>query len=127
MRNYARSFCFACNGFFHAVRTERNLKLFVAGYVGSILVSLVLQIDGFSWAFILFSGGTFLAIELLNTALEHFSDAFDSHSKKQDDIHYAAIKATKDIAAAAALVSALAWVAVSLIVLLPPLLQLLGW
>ncbi len=126
MQSYLDSFLFACNGLRHAIATERNLKLFAAGYVASIIVSLMLGISLVGWAFVLLSGGTFLAIELLNTAIEDFSDAFDTHTKKQDDLHYQAIKATKDIAAAAALMSALTWIVILAIVLLPPLLPLLG-
>ncbi len=109
MRPYVQSLGFALNGLRHAFATERNLKLFGALYVLSWIIAAALKINRFEWTLVIFSGAVFLAIELINTALEHFSDAFDDHSKAQDDIHEHAIRATKDIAAGGSLVVAVAW------------------
>ena len=54
-----------------------------------------------------------------NTAIERFSDAFDTHTKGQSDAHTDAIRATKDIAAGAALVSAITWVIILALLFLP--------
>jgi len=67
---------------------------------------------------IIFSGGIFLSVELINTALERFTNAFDAHSQS---IHSPAIKATKDIAAGASLVCAVAWGVILCMIFLPKL------
>lgn len=109
MRPYFHSLGFAVTGIVHALKSERNLKLFATLYVISLLMGAFFGIDRVEWILLVFTGAVFLAVELLNTALEHFSDAFDDHSKAQDDVHEAAIRATKDIAAGAALMCASAW------------------
>ncbi len=110
MRPYLQSLGYALAGFAHAWKSERNLRLFIVLYVLSLLIGRLLSLGRMEWAFVVFSGAVFLAVELLNTALEHFSDAFDDHSRSQDDVHERAIRATKDIAAAGSLTVALAWV-----------------
>ena len=106
MFEYLKSIGHAFDGLVHAFLTERNLRLFGWFYVISLMLGVILHISIAEWAIVIFSGGIFLAVELVNTALEHFTDAFDTHSK---GIHYNAIKATKDIAAAASLVCGVAW------------------
>ncbi len=106
MRNYFKSLGHAFEGLFHAFITERNLRLFGILYLLSLMLGVTLRIALWEWQIVIFTGGVFLAIELINTALEHFTDAFDTHSK---GIHFDAIKATKDIAASASLVIGVAW------------------
>lgn len=106
MRRYLRSMSYAVEGLLHAVRTERNLRLFIVLYILSFVIATVLGLPLRDWQMVVFTGGIFLSVELVNTALEHFTDAFDEHSKS---IHRSAIKATKDIASAAALICGLAW------------------
>jgi diacylglycerol kinase len=112
MMGYVKSLGYALQGLRHAFVTERNLRLFGGLYAFSILLGWWMHIDARDWELLLFTGGVFLAIELMNTAIEHFSDAFDTHSKSQDDHHTHAIKCTKDIAAAASLVCLTVWVIV---------------
>lgn len=116
MQHYYRSLRFSLEGLFHALKTERNLKLFTALYVLSLIISTLLQLSVRDWEIVIFTGGVFLAVELLNTALERFTDAFDRHSQS---IHSPAIKATKDIAAGASLVCAVAWIVILSMIFLP--------
>ena len=118
MRHYYRSLPYALDGIWQAFSTERNLKLFTALYAISLLISWILQIAPRDWEVVIFTGGIFLAFELLNTALERFTDAFDRHSQS---IHTPAIKATKDIAAGASLICALAWGVILCIIFVPHL------
>ena len=110
MRKYVHSIGYALSGLSHAVTTERNFPLFIGAYILSLIAGLFLQLDLQQFAIVILSGGMFLAIELLNTALERFADAFDTHTRKQDDVHHKAIKRTKDVAAGAALIAILAWI-----------------
>lgn len=118
MTSYYTSFRFALDGLIRAFGTERNLQSFGAVYVMSLILGWILGIGARDWEVVIFTGAVFLSIELLNTALEHFTDAFDLHSKS---IHTSAIKATKDIAAGASLVCATAWGVILLMILLPHL------
>lgn len=119
MRRYAKSLCYAIEGLLHAFKTERNFRAFTGLYALSLLLSWFWNISVRDWQIVIFTGGIFLAVELVNTALENFADAFDTHSRKQDDHHTAAIKATKDIAAAASLLCAIAWGAILMIIFWP--------
>lgn len=116
MRSYILSLRFAYAGFRHAFATERNLRLFTVLYVSSLVIAALLDTNLRDWEMIIFSGGIFLSVELINTALERFTDAFDAHSRS---IHSQAIKATKDIAAGASLICALAWAIILCIIFLP--------
>ncbi len=116
MTSYYTSLRYALDGLFRAFGTERNLQSFGAVYVLSMLLGWFLGLSAREWETVIFTGAVFLSIELLNTALEHFTDAFDLHSKS---IHTSAIKATKDIAAGASLVCATAWGVILLMIFLP--------
>ncbi len=119
MTGYIKSLGYALEGFWHAFKTERNFKLFVLLYIVSIGAGVFFGITKANWEILFFAGGGFLAIELINTALEHFADAFDTHSKSQNDVHTHAIKCTKDIAAAASLTCLVGWGAVLAIIFWP--------
>ena len=127
MHNYFKSFGYALEGLRAAFTTERNLKFFGCVYVCSLLLGWFFAIGARNWEMVIFTGGLFFSVELINTALEHFADAFDDHTKSQNDHKTAAIKATKDIAAAASLVCALAWAMVLIIIFLPYVMTFLGW
>lgn len=118
MHNSLKSLRHAVDGLSHAFVTERNLRLFGVLYLLSLMLGVALQISLWEWQIVIVTGGIFLSFELINTALEHFTDAFDTHSQS---IHSSAIKATKDIAAGASLLCALAWAAVLCFIFLPHL------
>lgn len=116
MRNFYRSFRYAFSGLRHAFARERNLKFFTAVYVFSLVLGWIVELNLRDWQMVIFTGGMFLSVELLNTALERFTDAFDRHSQ---GIHTSAIKATKDIAAGASLVCAIAWAVILCMLFVP--------
>ena len=119
MRRYIHSVGYALSGWRAAIHVEHNLKVFVFTYGLSLLLGVWAGLSAVEWVVVLFSGAVFLSIELLNTAIERFTDAFDAHAKAQDDVQFLAIKNTKDISAGAALMTGLAWAAVLLIIFLP--------
>ena len=109
-------------GLRYALKTERNLPIFVATYLVFSIIALRLSFTSAEWALFLFSGGFFASIELLNTALERIADAMDDHCKREHRAHcFTAIKHAKDIGAAASLVSLLVVGCVLLILFLPHL------
>lgn len=106
MQKIIRSFGFACEGFLQAFRSERNIRLFCAGFFVVIIAAAILRIKPAEWMLLIFAGGIFLSVELLNTALEHAIDVIEEHRPKSDDNGYhAGLKAAKDVAAAASLVA----------------------
>jgi diacylglycerol kinase len=119
MHKYNKSLRYALEGLWHALTTERSLKLFVALYALSLIVSWLLHIHARDWEMVILSGGLFIAVELVNTALERFADAFYAHAKAQNDLHTKAIKATKDIAAGASLVCAVGWIVILAMIYFP--------
>jgi diacylglycerol kinase len=120
-RSLWNSFVYALEGIWHSLSTELNIKLFVLGYIVSLILAAVFQFTILEWAIVLVSGSTFLTVELLNTAIERFTDAFDTHAKSQNDVHFEAIKVTKDVAAGAALVAGTSWVVATGVLLYPHL------
>lgn len=89
-----RSFRFAMQGFRTAVRTERNIRIMLAGGVLAVTLGLVLKLDLASWAIVMVCCGVVLAAELINTAIETVVDLVSP------EFHPLAGRA-KDIAAAA--------------------------
>ena len=124
--SYIQSVLFAFHGIIHALKTEKNLKLFTVMYLASLIAAWILGLEESEWPFVVFAGGMFLCVELVNTALERLSDAFDDHSTKQADHYYDSIKATKDIAAGASLVCAVVWLVVLALVFCPHIRSLLS-
>ena len=92
--SFLRSFLFAVQGFRFAVRSERNIKVMLAGAAFAVIMGLVLQIDLVSWAIIFLSCGVVISAELVNTAIETVVDLVSP------EFHPLAGRA-KDIAAAA--------------------------
>ncbi len=116
-----RSIVYASEGLWHAIATERNLKIFSAGVVFSLVCALFFRIQTIDWILVLLSGGVFLSAELINTSLERLSSAFYRHVEDAKDTHKhrGAMKETKDVAAAASLVLAIVWAATMLIIFWP--------
>ncbi|TSC57790.1 MAG: hypothetical protein Greene041619_955 [Candidatus Peregrinibacteria bacterium Greene0416_19] len=109
MKKVVQSFGYAWEGFVHAIIRERNFRTFFVAYFLVLLpIALVwLPLKGTETALLFLAGGMFLAVELLNTALERLTDAVDEchcaiHNASSK--RHAGLKATKDIAAAASLV-----------------------
>lgn len=71
---FRRSFLFAIQGFRTAIRTERNIKVMLAGGTLAIVAGFIVRLDLLSWAIVLLCCGVVVAAELLNTAIETVVD-----------------------------------------------------
>lgn len=113
------SFRFAFEGITHALRTQRNFRVHLVVTAAVIGMGVWLRITTEQWAVLALTIGLVLHAELVNTALEavvdHVSPEF-----------HALAKIAKDCAAGAVFVVAAIAVIVGLLVLGPPLLQVLG-
>lgn len=106
---FAHSFGFAMQGFRTAFRTERNIKVMLAGAVFVVIAGIVVGLDALSWAIIMVCCGVVLSAELVNTAVETIVDLVSP------EFHPLAGRA-KDIAAAAVWVLCVIVACVGLIV-----------
>lgn len=91
---FRRSFGFAIQGFVTALKTERNIRVMLAGGILAIALGFICQIDAMSWGVILLGCGAVLSAELINTSIETIVDLVSP------EFHPLAGRA-KDIAAAA--------------------------
>lgn len=121
MRKAMHSLGHAWEGLLHAFVRERNFRLFCIGYAILLSLGYFLRLSPAEWVAVLISGGIFLITELLNTALERLVDAVDELRKTEPSAvaYHTGLKATKDTAAAASLVSLIFFGCVAVIVFLP--------
>ncbi len=120
MRRIRKSFGYSWEGLAHGMKTEKNLQLFVPVFVIILITGAFLQLLSWEWLALLMSGTIFMAVELLNTAVERLTDVLDDQKKVVGRNHYhAMLKAAKDTGAAASLVCLFGVVAVIVIVFWP--------
>ena len=105
-QNLLRRFGFALAGLRHALRSERSVRLEALFFVLVVAALAVLRPDPIWWAAVMLASAAVVAAELLNTAIETLADHLcpEVHPK---------IRALKDCAAAAVLVSVVGALAVA--------------
>ncbi len=105
MKKSVQSLGHAIRGLVHALKHERNLRMFVLGHTVLLLIGIVVRVDILSLLIATFIAGLFVAVELLNTAIERLADTVDDCKKTNLGGHYhIGIKQTKDVASAASLI-----------------------
>ena len=90
----------ALAGLLFVVRNEPNMRIHIAVAVMAVMLGWLLHIDAAEWRWLILAIGLVLGAEVLNTAVEQACNAITRQ-------HNAAIKAAKDAAAGAVLLSAL--------------------
>jgi diacylglycerol kinase (ATP) len=110
--NFWRSFLFAGQGVWHAVRHQRNMRVHLAAAVAAVVAGLVLKISAVDWACVLLAIGLVLTAEMLNTVVESLVDLYT------DEYHPLA-KIAKDTAAGAVLISSATALGVGIAVFVP--------
>ncbi|MEK7137795.1 MAG: diacylglycerol kinase [Patescibacteria group bacterium] len=117
----------AIAGFLRAWRGERNVRLFLLGYVFVLFLGLLLDLSKGEWFALLITGGMFLSVELLNTSIEYVADIVDDHLKAAHCTHnFEDMKMVKDVAAAASLVSFLIVAGTVVAIFVPHISKVLG-
>lgn len=107
-----KSFGHAFRGLFYALRTQHNLWIQLALMAIAVALGFIFCISRFEWLAIIGVSGLVLALEIVNTALETFLDAwYPDHNKT--------IGKVKDIAAGAVLMGAIAALITGLVIFLP--------
>ncbi len=97
--NFYQSLTYALCGFFHALRTERNLRFHLVATSGVALFAWFYGLDRIEWAILVAVFGTVISSELVNTAVENAVDTATNE-------YHPFAKAAKDTAAAAVFISA---------------------
>jgi diacylglycerol kinase len=117
--NRRQSFQYAFIGIWYTLKTQRNAQIHTT--IGLIIfaLGLLLNLTFIEWAIIALTMGFVLAAEMFNTVAEAAMDAISTEFNPH-------IKIAKDVAAGAVLTAALTAVVVGLLILGPPLLELLG-
>jgi diacylglycerol kinase len=112
-----KSIGYALNGFWTALKKERNLKIHVAAMLAAVGAGIYLGLTAVEWGLIIIAIMSVLAAELFNTALEHICDEASGGK------HSEGVKNCKDISAAAVLVTAAGALIIGVIILIIPLVQ----
>jgi len=113
-RAFLRSFRYAGRGAWHAVRTQRNMRVHLAAAVVVAVAGIATGISPADWAVIALAIGMVLAAEIFNTVVEAIIDL------ASPDVHPLA-RIAKDGAAGAVLVTSIAAVGVAVAVFAPKL------
>jgi diacylglycerol kinase len=111
---FLRGFLFAGQGVWHAVRTQRNMKVHLAAAIAAVIAGIVLQISAPDWACVALAIGMVIAAEIFNTAIEALADM-------QAEGFHPLAKTAKDAGAGAVLVASVAAVGVAIAVFVPRL------
>jgi len=112
-----QSFTYAIHGIAKALKQEANLRIHALATVVVIITGIYFQIPPWAWAAQTLAIGMVWSAELFNTVWEEFLDyVYPEHSPQ--------VGLIKDIAAGAVLVTALAALAVGLIIYIPYLREL---
>ena len=109
-----RSFRYAFNGIRLLVGGEANARIHCVAAACAVTAGICLDISRLEWIAVTFAIGMVLAAEAVNSAIEALADRV---SPEYDE----AIKRTKDLAAGAVLLLAIAAAVVGLIIFLPKL------
>ena len=109
----------ALRGLVYVFRTEQNFRLQTLGGAVALALAVIFQVPTWQAVFIIFLIAAVITMELLNTALEHFTDLLKPRLH-----HY--VMAIKDIMAAAVLVTSLGALLIGLIIFIPYFIKLLG-
>lgn len=109
----------AVDGLLHGCRTQESLWVHLGFMLAVIAVAALLQVEPWRWSVLILCIAAVLASELFNSAIEQLAKTL--HPDQNPSIAVAL-----HLAAAGVLVTAIAAVVVGLIVLGPPLLELIG-
>lgn|SRR5690606_2938911 len=119
MFRFLKSMKFALEGIFYALKTERNVQIWLGVLIITFIISFVLKISKTEFFFIMiwmFAIGT---SELLNTAIEKLSDRVTTEKDIQ-------IKHVKDISAGATFVCSIGGFITCMVIFIPKIIKMIS-
>jgi len=111
-KNLIKSLSAAGRGLKHTFKTEQNFRLQILAAILVLLATLIFPLKNWEFILVILLTTLVLTMELLNTALEYFTDLLKPRLH-----HY--VLAIKDIMAAAVLVTSLGALIIGSIIFLP--------
>jgi len=117
-KNRIHSFIYAFEGIKTLFRETPNAVIHLVAAIAALLLGLIFHISTVEWLILILLIGGVVAMEAMNSALEHLSDYT---SKKEID---PTIKKAKDLSAAAVLMMAIAALVAGVIIFLPKIIHL---
>jgi len=114
IRSRIRSFKHAFAGVWYVIRTQKNAWIHLTIMIIVIILAAWLRVSRFDWAVLVFTIGMVWLAEFLNTSIEAIVDLVSPQ-------RHPLAKVSKDVGAAAVLISAATAVIVGLLLLGPPL------
>lgn len=117
IRKRTKSVGFAFNGLKILIREEHNSRIHLIAAISVVIAGFYLKISTFEWIAIIFAIGLVVALEIINSAIEHIAN-FVSLEKHDT------IKKIKDLSAAGVLVTAITALIIGLIVFIPKIIDL---
>ncbi|NGP43523.1 diacylglycerol kinase family protein [Bacillaceae bacterium SIJ1] len=115
-RPFWYSFVDASRGIFHAVRTERNIKVDLLAASIVVVAALFFQVTKMEWLLLLLTITMVLSLELINTAIERAVDLTTTETK-------VLARQAKDVAAGACFIAAMASVIIGFVIFFPYVIQ----
>ena len=107
-----KSVGYALQGLRFALATQANFRIQVVAAIACIALGLALRLSADDWLWAILAIAMVLTAELVNTAFEHLCDVV------QPELH-ASVKAAKDVAAGAVLVTSIAAAVIGVMVFWP--------
>jgi diacylglycerol kinase (ATP) len=107
-----QSFCHAFSGLWLMLKTQHNARIHLAATLAVCTGGVILRISADDWRWLVVAIVLVWIAETLNTAFEHLCDVVSPQ-------FHASVKASKDIAAGAVLISALSAAVIGAMVLGP--------
>ena len=111
-KNIIKSFKYAFEGIFTALKTERNMKIHFSIMILVIIFGIILKISKEEWITCIILFGLVISLELVNTAIENAVDLITQEKNPK-------AKIAKDVAAGAVLISAITAAIIGLMIFIP--------
>ena len=118
MSRLINSFKYAGHGLRHCITKEKNFQLHCVAAAIAVIIAFVLNISGIEWMIILICITLVIALEMINTAIEHCCNMV------QPDYH-PMVKIIKDVSAAAVLITAAMAAVCGAIIFIPKIIKYL--
>lgn len=107
-KSFLQSFRHASDGFFHLIKTERNMRVHAVMTVLVILCSVIFNLTAVERVIVIFLCGSVISAELINTAIENAVDlscsVFNMYAKRAKDLASAAVMVSSVFAAVCGLI-----------------------
>jgi diacylglycerol kinase (ATP) len=109
LKNHAESYRYATSGIFHTLRSQSNIWIQLPIGALVLLMGWYLEVEPWEWVALVITIAMVLVAELLNTSVEAMMNVVQKEYSLD-------VKVAKDVAAGAVLISAVASVAVGVLI-----------